>query len=44
MSPPSDEEEITSLFSVPARVKDGRIDYIEFLEDTFGTSGTLGRP
>jgi len=37
-------EEITSPFSLLAKVKDGRIHYVQFLEDTFGTSGTLGRP
>jgi ketosteroid isomerase-like protein len=37
-------QEITSLFSLLAKVRDGRIYYVQFLEDTFGTSGTLGRP
>jgi len=37
-------KEITSLFSILAKVKDGRVHYIQFLEDTFGTSGTVGRP
>ena len=37
-------KEITSPFSLLAKVKDGRIHYVQFLEDTFGTSGTLGRP
>jgi uncharacterized protein len=37
-------KEITSLFSILAKVKDGRVHYIQFMEDTFGTSGTLGRP
>ena len=37
-------QEITSPFSLLAKVKDGRIHYVQFLEDTFGTSGTLGRP
>ena len=37
-------QEITSLFSLVAKVRDGRIYYVQFLEDTFGTSGTLGRP
>ena len=37
-------KEITSLFSIFAKVKDGRVHYIQFMEDTFGTSGTLGRP
>ena len=27
-----------------AKVKDGKIHYVHFLEDTVGTSGTLGRP
>jgi len=34
-------KEITSLFSLFARMKDGRVAYIQFLEDTFGTSGTV---
>jgi len=37
-------QEITSLFSLLAKVTEGRIHYVQFLEDTFGTSGTLGRP
>jgi ketosteroid isomerase-like protein len=37
-------KEITSLFSILAKVKDGRVHYIQFMEDTFGTSGTVGRP
>lgn len=37
-------EEITSPFSLLAKVRDGKIYYAQFLEDTFGTSGTLGRP
>lgn len=37
-------KEITSPFSLLAKVKDGRIHYVQFLEDTFGTSGTVGRP
>ena len=37
-------ETITSPFSLFAKVRDGKIHYIQFLEDTFGTSGTLGRP
>jgi ketosteroid isomerase-like protein len=36
--------EVTSLFSILAKVKDGKITYVQFLEDTFGTSATLGRP
>ena len=36
--------EIRSPFSLFAKVTDGRIHYMQFLEDTFGTSGTLGRP
>ena len=34
-------KEITSLFSLFARTKEGRVSYIQFLEDTFGTSGTV---
>ena len=37
-------QEITSLFSLLAKVRDGRIYFVQFLEDTFGASGTLGRP
>jgi len=37
-------QEITSPFSLLAKVREGKIHYIQFLEDTFGTSGTLGRP
>jgi ketosteroid isomerase-like protein len=37
-------KEITSPFSILAKVKDGRVHYIQFMEDTFGTSGTVGRP
>jgi uncharacterized protein len=37
-------KEITSLFSILAKVRDGKVHYIQFLEDTFGTSGTVGRP
>jgi len=37
-------QEITSPFSLLAKVRDGKIHYVQFLEDTFGTSGTLGRP
>ena len=37
-------QEITSPFALLAKVKDGRIHFVQFLEDTFGTSGTLGRP
>ena len=36
--------EVTSPFSLLAKVRDGQIHYVQFLEDTFGTSGTLGRP
>src|SRR5580692_11106900 len=37
-------QEITSPFSLLAKVRDRKIHYVQFLEDTFGTSGTLGRP
>ena len=37
-------KEITSPFSLLAKLRNGKIHYIQFLEDTFGTSGTLGRP
>jgi ketosteroid isomerase-like protein len=34
-------KEITSLFSLFARMKDGKVSYVQFLEDTFGTSGSV---
>ena len=34
-------KEITSPFSILAHVKGGKVSYIQFLEDTFGTSGTV---
>ena len=34
-------KEITSPFSLMAHVQEGKISYIQFLEDTFGTSGTV---
>ena len=34
-------KEMTSPFSLFAKVKDGKIAYIQFLEDTFGTSRTV---
>ena len=37
-------KEITSPFSLLAKLTNGKIHYVQFLEDTFGTSGTLGRP
>ena len=37
-------KEITSPFSLLAKVRDGKIHYVQFLEDTFGTAGTVGRP
>jgi uncharacterized protein len=40
----SSGKEIKSPFSILAKVKDGKIAYLQFMEDTFGTSGTLGRP
>jgi uncharacterized protein len=36
--------DITSPFSLLAKIKGGKIFFVQFLEDTFGTSGTLGRP
>jgi hypothetical protein len=33
--------EITSPFPLFARVKDGKIVYVQFLEDTFETSRTV---
>jgi uncharacterized protein len=37
-------QEITSPFALLAKVRNGKIHYVQVLEDTFGTSGTLGRP
>jgi len=34
-------KEITSPFSLLAHVKQGKVAYIQFLEDTFGTSRTV---
>jgi ketosteroid isomerase-like protein len=34
-------KEITSPFAVLARVTDGKITYFQFMEDTFGTAGSL---
>jgi uncharacterized protein len=34
-------KEITSPFALLARVKEGKISYVQFLEDTFGTAGSL---
>ena len=35
-------KEITSPFAILAKVKGGRISYVQFFEDTFGTAGTVG--
>jgi len=34
-------EEITSPFALLAKVTDGKIGYVQFLEDTFGTAGSF---
>jgi ketosteroid isomerase-like protein len=34
-------KEITSPFSVLAKVRDGKISYMQFLEDTFGTAASF---
>ena len=34
-------KEITSPFAVLARVTDGKISYVQFLEDTFGTASSF---
>jgi ketosteroid isomerase-like protein len=34
-------KDITSPFSLLAHVKDGKVSYVQFLEDSFGTSGTV---
>jgi uncharacterized protein len=34
-------KEITSPFAMLARVMDGKISYIQFMEDTFGTAGSF---
>ena len=36
--------EITSPYALLARFEGDKVAYLQFLEDTFGTSGTLGRP
>ena len=36
-------KEIASPFSLFVKVKDGKISYIQFLEDSFGTSATVER-
>ena len=36
--------EITSPFSLLAKVHNGKISYVQFLEDSFGTSRTVPRP
>jgi ketosteroid isomerase-like protein len=33
--------EITSPFAILAKVKGGKVSYVQFFEDTFGTSGTV---
>src|ERR1700730_4382860 len=33
-------KEITSPFALLAKVTDGKISYVQFLEDTFGTAGS----
>ena len=37
-------KEVTSPFSLLAKVKDGKIFFVQFLEDTFGTSRTVSPP
>ena len=37
-------KEVTSLFSLFAEVRDGKVSYIQFLEDTFATSRTVKAP
>ena len=32
---------VTSPFSILAKVSDGRVTYMQFMEDTFGTAGTF---
>jgi ketosteroid isomerase-like protein len=34
-------KEITSPFALLARIKDGKISYVQFLEDTFGTASSF---
>jgi ketosteroid isomerase-like protein len=36
-------KDITSPFSLLAKLSNGKISYMQFLEDTFGTSGTVNR-
>ena len=34
-------KEVTSLFSLYAKVTDGKVSYVQFMEDTFATSASL---
>ena len=34
-------KEVTSLFSLYAKVTDGEISYVQFMEDTFATSASV---
>ena len=36
-------KEVTSLFSIYAKVTGGKVSYVQFLEDTFATSGSVTR-
>jgi ketosteroid isomerase-like protein len=38
------DQEITSPFSLLAKVRQGIIHYVQLHEETYGTSGTIGRP
>ena len=41
---PVDLANVRSVTTPDVTYRDGKIHYVQFLEDTFGTSGTLGRP
>ncbi len=34
-------KEVTSLFSLYAKVTDGRVSYVQFMEDTFATAASV---
>ena len=33
---------VTSPFAILAKVRDGKVVYMQFMEDTFGTASTFG--
>jgi Ca2+-binding EF-hand superfamily protein len=34
-------KEVTSLFSLYAKVTDGKVSYVQFMEDTFATAASV---